>query len=206
MNASRVLTVLLLSTLIAACDVGPGDAGAAPVDSLALRPGYVIDSILPMDEMLRRFRADLGPMPTALEGAAPTRDSLVRRFVRALTDQDTAALARMHLSRAEFAWIYFPSSEFASPPYELPPEILWLQMTAESNKGISRALRAFERGAAYLGHECATTPELRGQSRLWTGCIVRWRDAAGANEEFRLFGSILEHADGFKFVSYGNRL
>ena len=203
-SSLRLVAVLCGMAWLCGCGSEPRHASAAPVDSLTLRPGYLIDSVFPMDEMLRRFRANLGPAPSTLEDAPASRDELVRELVRALAQRDSAALGRLHLSRGEFAWMYFPTSRFASPPYELPPEVLWMQMTAESNKSIARTLRGFPKDATYLGHACDATPGIEGANRLWTGCLVRWRRRDGGEGAARLFGTILERDGRYKFVSYAN--
>jgi hypothetical protein len=200
----RLTAGVALAAALAGCDAGPAVADASPADSLQLRPGYVIDSIFPMHEMLRRFRADLGDPPVALIQAADSREDLVRQVVSALAARDTATLERLRIDRAEFAWLYFPASPFASRPYELPPEVLWLQIGAESGKGRSRAQRAVGKGAAYVDHECRPDPGRSGAVTLWEDCIVRWRNADGTEERYRLFGSILEHGGRFKLVSYAN--
>ena len=197
---------LLLVLVLAACEIPPRSAGAEPVDSLKLRPGYVVDSIFPMEEMLRRFREPLGEPVFVLARGAESRDGLVRAFVRALAERDDAALERLRIDESEFAWIYFPSSPFAAPPYELPPEVLWLQLDAESSKGLARATRLIGAGLVYLGHECKSAPEVYGSNRLWSECVVHWRRPDGREERFRLFGSILEHGGRFEFVSYANQL
>lgn len=201
---TRALFGLVL--VLAACELPPRSADAEPVDSLKLRSGYVIDSIFPMEEMLRRFREPLGEPVHRLSGGAETRDGLVREFLRALAARDEAALERLRIDEAEFAWIYFPSSPFAVSPYELPPEVLWLQLGAESGKGLARARRLIGPGSVYLGHRCDSTPEVHGANRLWSDCLVHWRRPDGAEQRFRLFGSILEHGGRFEFVSYANQL
>ena len=203
---SRLTVSAALAAALAGCDVGPDVADASPVDSLKLRPGYVVDSIFPMDEMLRRFRSDLGDARASLTHGASSRDALVRELVEALAANETRSLQRLRVDRAEFAWVYFPASPFAAPPYELPPEILWLQIDAESSKGLSRAMRAVGNGSSYMDHACAPEPRESGRTRLWDGCTVRWRRADGAEERSQLFGSILEHGGRFKFVSYANPL
>ena len=191
---------------LAGCDAAPAPAAAKPVDSLTLRQGYIIDSIFPMEEMLSRFRAGVGEAPEALVDGAASRDSLVRGLVRALAERESAALERMRIDRAEFAWLYFPASPFVAPPYELPPEVLWLQISEESGKGLVRAMRAVARGSSYVGHWCAAEPREARGVRIWDECVVRWRAPRGTEEGHRLFGSILEHGGRFKFVSYANPL
>jgi hypothetical protein len=195
-----------IAVALAGCDLAPRTADATPVDSLQLRPGYVVDSILPMDEMLRRFRARLGVSHASLADGPESHDALVRGLVRALAGRDTTTLRALHINCAQFAWLYFPSSPFASPPYELPPEVLWLQIVAESDKGLSRAMRVVAPDAEYLGHACISQPGHEDRPRLWTNCTVRWTSAGAGEQEFRLFGSILEHGGRFKFVSYANGL
>jgi hypothetical protein len=205
-GASRLTAGVALAAALTGCDAGPAVADASPVDSLQQRPGYVVDSIFPMEEMLRRFRADLGDPPVALVHGADSRDALVRQVVSALAERDSATLDRLRIDRAEFAWLYFPASPFATPPYELPPEVLWLQIGAESGKGLSRALRAGRGGASYLDHECDAAPRRSGAVVLWERCAVGWRNPDGTEERYRLFGSVLEHGGRFKLVSYANPL
>ena len=202
----RLTTLVLFALAMSGCDLAPRRADAMAVDSLTRRPGYIVDSIFTMDEMLRRFRADLGDAPSSLEEGTESRDALVRALVRALAARDTAALDRLRIDRAEFAWIYFPASPFAAAPYELPPEVLWMQLAAESSKGAARAMRAIDPGAAYVRHSCGEGPEARGRNLLWDDCIVHWRSPDGTEEHHGLFGTILEHDGRFKFVSYANGL
>ena len=204
--ASCLTASAALAVALAGCDVRPDVAGARPADSLKLRPGYVVDSIFPMEEMLRRFRSDIGDAPASLTNGASSPRALIRELVQALAADDARTLRRLRIDRAEFAWLYFPASPFISPPYELPPEILWLQIDAESGKGLTRAMRAVEAGASYVDHACGEESRESGRTKLWDACTVRWRRADGAEERSRLFGSILEHEGRFKFVSYANPL
>jgi len=166
----------------------------------------VVDSALPLAEALRRFRQDL-PEVTALQGGATTRDALVERFVHALEARDTAVLAALVLTRAEFAWLYYPTSRTATPPYELPPELAWLQLDLRGQRGIAAALETFGgRRLAYRGYVCPPRPVAEGRNRLWAPCLVRLVRPDGREERLRLFGTILERDGVWKFVSYSNRL
>ncbi|MBA3498360.1 MAG: hypothetical protein H0T86_14765, partial [Gemmatimonadales bacterium] len=78
----------------------------------------VIDSALPIEEALRRFREGRTE-PKALRGGVSSRESLARGFVAALEARDTAALRRLVLSAEEFAWLYYPASALSKPPYQL---------------------------------------------------------------------------------------
>ena len=164
-----------------------------------------VDSAIPIDEALRRFRRDL-PNPTVLHGGFASREKLVREFVRAVEVQDTAALRRMVLKADEFAWFYYPSSPLSHPPYELAPALMWFQLEGESEKG---ALRLFRERAGhalgYIGHTCAP-PRVEGKNRVHSSCELRRVTAARDTVAERLFGLIIERDGSYKFVSYANSL
>lgn len=169
------------------------------------QPATVVDSAMPIAVSLERFRRGL-PEPKGLTGGFGTREELVRRFAQALEVRDTAALRRMVLGKAEFAWLYYPSSQFSRPPYELPPELLWFQTRGHSEKGASLLL--MERAGAplgYLSHDCASQRE-EGANRLHGHCVLRRVTAAGDTVGEQLFGLVLERGGVYKFVSYANKL
>lgn len=112
----------------------------------------------------------------------------------------------MNLSRAEFAWLYYPSSPMARPPYELPPALMWFRLQGESEKGASRLLRERAGGSlGYVGHRCGE-PRVEGANRLYPSCEVRRVTAAGDTVTERLFGLIIERGSAYKFISYANKL
>jgi len=172
-------------------------------DSPRPRVARIVDSVRSLEEDLRRFRADIPNAPGRFSGGAPSQDALVRQFLDALARSDTAALSRMALSRAEFAYLTYPSSPYTRPPYRQSPEIVWLLLRAEHEKGLTRLLRRLA-GARieYLGHQCDPEPLREGENRLWRGCRVRVRIGAGPPEYRRLFGVIIERDGEFKFASY----
>jgi len=166
----------------------------------------IVDSILPIEEELRRFRAAIpGEPPTALSGGAPSRDALVDRFLTALEAADTAAFRDMLLTRAEFAWLYYPHTRFTAPPYELAPGLLWFQMENGTSRGFGRLLdRMGGRPAHAVGHACPSDARVERPNRVWEECVVRLRPPGAEPRDLRLFGSILERGGVFKFVSYSN--
>ncbi|MBV9772421.1 MAG: hypothetical protein JO040_00630 [Gemmatimonadetes bacterium] len=198
----------LSCVVLAAC--GGRDGSAAEHDAAAAsRPTTsqpaVVDSALPVQELLRRFRADLPTTPTELAGVA-SRDSLVARYVGALQANDTSALEPLVLDRAEFAYLYYPTTPQSKPPYELPPALMWFQLQSSNRKGVFRAFRELGgKPLHYAGYRCDEKPEVQGENRIWNGCLVRIRpEGQGKVEEARLFGGIIERAGRFKFVSYAN--
>jgi hypothetical protein len=166
------------------------------------RPAAV-DSSLPLEEALRRFRAGL-PVVTRLSGGELTREALVRRFVRAVERRDTVAVRAMVLSRAEFAYLYYPHSPFTRDPHRQMAGLVWLFTQVNSSKGITRAFDRFgSRPLFYRGHRCNVRPQGQGPNLLWEDCVLRLGDGPAAGE-VRLFGSIIERDGHLKFVSYAN--
>lgn len=209
MAIHRALTLGLAAALAAA---GCGPQGSAEIrlaaegEAETRRPAYV-DSIFPIEEELRRFRATLTEEPTELRGGAASRDALVARFRTAVETGDTSALAEMLLTRAEFAYLYYPYTRFTTKPYELSPALYWFQIQNRTSRGIARLLRRYgSRPLGFVGYRCDGEPETVGENRVWSGCVVRWSPAPGETLEDRLFGSIVERDGRYKFVSYSNSL
>jgi hypothetical protein len=193
-------STILLTAILALAACAP-DAPAAPPAAQSSAPA-VVDSIFPPEEAMRRFRAGL-PEVDSLTSGASSRDELVRRFVRAVEKQDTAELRTLLLNRAEFAYLYFPTSRFARPPLRTDPALLWFQMRMNSEKGIVRLLR--RRGGAdagFRGHACEDQPVVEGENRLWERCTVRLADGG----EDRWFGTVIERGGRYKMVGYANGL
>lgn len=168
--------------------------------------GGMVDSVLPWDTALARFRADLEE-PAGLQGGAASREELVRRFIHALERRDTAALARLVVDRAEFSYFYYPTSPFARPPYDLAPGLMWFNLETRSRRGISWALHVLGgRPLGYLDHACPPDQRrVEGSQTLWLHCVVR-RAGSGDTTHQRLFGVIVERQGRYKFLSYANRL
>lgn len=208
--------VALVALVLAACRAGgdappatprtAADSQAAHVAEVAAAGG-VVDSILPIPEALARFRATIPERPDTLRHAAPSRDALVASWAAAIAASDTAALTALLVDRAEFAWLYYPTSRMSQPPYEAPPGLLWGQLLASSNEGAGQLLRRHG-GARFqvLGLQCPAAPVVEGDNRLHERCTVRVRTPQGALPATRLFGTILERGGRFKFLGYANAL
>lgn len=190
-------------------DTAAGDAGdRAAARAPARRVPTHIDSIFTPEEQLRRFREGL-PAADALSGASGDLQGLGERFAAAVLAADTADLRRMEVSRAEFAYLYFPFSRFARPPMRQDPALTWFLIRQNGEKGITRVLRRFggrPDAFEYRGLECPEPPEIEGANRLHRGCRLRIRWPDGAEESVVWFGSVLERDARFKLVSFANDL
>jgi hypothetical protein len=201
---------------VAGCGRGHGAPDPARADSLArarqdsinrAQPGYIVDSIRPIEEELRRFRADIPSPPTALAGGATSRDELVRQFVRALEQGDTTRLVRMLMNRAEFAYLVYPESPWTAPPYRQAPGLVWLIASRENRTGLTRLLqRLGSRPLGFRSYECDAEPERLGANRVWRGCRLGLTGSSGVATPMRLFAGIIERHGRFKVYSYGNDL
>jgi len=158
------------------------------------------------DSQLARFRAGL-PAVDHLSGGAASREELASRFLEAMTARDTAALRRLVLTKAEFAWLYYPTAREALPPYDLDPELMWFAHEGRSERGIRAALEVLAgRGDSYLGLDCPVPARQEGRNSLWGFCRIRHRVPAGAGSTDQLFGLIIERDGVYKVVSYANKL
>lgn len=178
-------------------------AGAPVLGGGACRPA---DAAADISGALARFRTGL-PEPTGLSDGASTLDELVTRFIGALEARDTAALAVMHMTRAEFAWLYYPTNPQARPPYSLPPDVMWFVEQGNSAKGVERLLN--DRGGQKLGvvgYRCDPVTSRQGENIVIGPCLLRRVIASRDTVEERLFGLVIERGGQFKFVSYSNKL
>ena len=168
--------------------------------------GGVVDSVRPIAEHLRRFRAALPPVDT-FRHASASREALVARLARAVGTRDTAALNAMALDRREFAWLFYESSPLARPPYEAPPELLWGQILTASDEGARQLVNRFG-GSTVTADRlvCPDAAEIEGENRLYKRCRVRFTAPGRRTLEGDLFGTIVERHGRFKFVGYANRI
>lgn len=190
----------LLAAAIVACDPAP----ARVADTADTPSAGVIDSIIPMDEALRRFRAEL-PEVSRLEGGASSRDSLVAAFMHAVQANDSVQIRRILVSQAEYAYLYFPSSIYMNKPYELAPALAWFLNVQNSEKGITRVIRRLAgHDLAFESYSCAEEAT-EGENSFWRECTVAYRDPqTRAPVTRRIFGTIMERDGVFKFLTYAN--
>lgn len=197
----RKYLLVLALTGLAAC--GKEERARPAAEAPLVR---VVDSTRSRESALAEFRRPL-PEVVRLSGGARSRDQLVHGFVEALKRRDTAALRQSILTKAEFAWLYYPTAREANPPYSLSPDLMWFTHEGHSEQGIKVALE--ERGGrplGYLRYHCAPGPRIEGENRLWGFCVITRALPSGGTTDEQLFGLIVERDGVFKFVSYANQL
>lgn len=162
-----------------------------------------VDRSVPMSEMIERFNAGQ-PVVKALTGAAESRDALIAELVQAMERADTAAIRRLTLTRAEWGQLYFPTSRYATAPYELPPEIAYMLSASASEKGLSRLLqRLGGRDLALQGYRC-TESAVEDRNRYWSECTLQYELPGEERVERRLFQAIIERNGKYKILSFAN--
>ncbi|MES2176878.1 MAG: hypothetical protein V4550_03350 [Gemmatimonadota bacterium] len=190
-------------------------ADSVVVDSIArarqdsvnrAQPGYIIDSILPPEEELRRFReAFPGERPQAFQSGSPTREALVRRFLRALAANDTADLRAMAVHAREFSDLYYPDSPYSHPPYRQPLSFAWRRIQQPSDAGFTRLLRRLGgTPLRFVSEMCDPKVLHEGRTTRYAGCLVRVVSGVADTATRRYYGSIVERDGHFKFLSYTN--
>lgn len=213
----RIASIIGLA-LAAACSSGDASPRSSPASGViatprgseaseaVAAPQLVVDSARPMADLIERFQHGL-PIAERMENGEPSKEALVRAFFTALYRRDTTVVAKLFITRAEFAYLYFPSSRLSRPPYEIDPAFAWFQLSSDSEQGVRKALeRLGGRRMKYLGFSCGPDPVDEGAVRSWQSCVVRWRNPGGEEFEAALFGSIIERDGRFKFFSYTNDL
>lgn len=200
---TSLLVPALFALLLVACRAERASQVAARADRVAAPVG-IIDSILPIAELQRRFRAGLTE-PTALGGRfASSRESLVAALLDAVRASDSVAVAAMTLDRAEFSWLYYPAHIYARPPYELAPATFWTLIEGGSDKGKRRLLQRLGGiDFTYRGMQCEPSTNVRAPVQEWQNCRVKLL-LGGAPQELRIFGSIVAVEGRYKFAGYAN--
>jgi hypothetical protein len=164
----------------------------------------VIDSVLPIDEEIRRFREMAPGTPEALTGGERSRDALVRRWVRAVETADTISLRAMLITPEEFITFYYPASRFTRAPYRQSPRLLWFLMSSNSSQGATRVLqRHGGQPLGFVGYACGAE-EMVGTVRTWSDCPIKRKLPDGRDAEMRFFGGIVERDGVYKFLSYAS--
>jgi hypothetical protein len=199
----RVRTLLAMAVyLLAGC--GGKDQPPFP-DQPWRQASDVVDSLVPMEELLDRFRTATVPV-TAVSGGAESITDFAELFLTAVAERDSSALGGLRISSSEFAWLLAEDHIYTRPPYDLDPSLLWMQISAGSDKGLRRLLeRLGGRPLTIVSTTCQSdTLQFSGNAvKAWSDCQIRWRD--GSDESAgRLFGTVVERDGRFKVLGYGN--
>ena len=170
-------------------------------------PGYVVDSIHPIEEEIRRFKATIGGEPVqTFAHASPSRESLVRRIVRDVANGDSTDLAAAAVTPREFIDLVYPSSPYTHPPYRETPSMIWMQIANPSNSGFVRLIRRLGgQPWKYESHTCQGHAERQGTNTLWLDCTIRVITPQRETTTQRWFGTIIARDGRYKVMSFRNQ-
>ncbi len=130
-------------------------------------------------------------------------EAVAAAVLDALAANDVERLEALALSETEFRTVVWPELPSSRPERGLPFEYAWGDLHQKSNNALRRLI-AREAGRRY--HLLAV--EFDGESTTYetytvhrdSRLLIRGED--GAEEQVRLFGSILERGGEFKLFSY----
>ena len=201
-SMKQLFALMCLLAIVTGC----GRNEAAPVthaNTDTIRT--VVDSILPVAEEIRRFKQSRGGIAAAhLTNGAASRDELVQMFITAVEKNDSATLAAIAMNAGEFIDLYYPTSQFARPPYKQSPELRWFLLSENSSKGVNRLVQRFGgKPTGFQSYSCNQEPVVEGANRIWDRCAVTWGHDP---RTIRLFSTIIERGGHFKIMSYANGL
>ncbi len=174
-------------------------------DSLLKTPGYVVDSIFPPEEALRRFQTEAGGVPVAsLSGGEGSVDALLKRYWATLARGDSLALTPIVVSKPEFAYLYFPES--AEPGNGMQPHVSWLLLSNNSGRGLARAMQlAAGADSTLQGTTCVDRKLEAGASTIVGPCaIIRMKNAQP--DTVWITSHVIERGGVFKLMSFANEL
>ncbi|MGK2963765.1 MAG: hypothetical protein ACSLFK_16715 [Gemmatimonadaceae bacterium] len=195
----RLAPVFVASIFAVACN--DGQTAATPARGAAFG---VVDSILDPTEAAARFVQGV-PRVAALEGGASSAEELIEDFFEAIANGDSTAIARMAVSRAEYGFLYYPTSIYTGKPYELAPDIAWLLSSETSLKAARRLVRRL--GGQQLnvsGWTCGNVKQ-EGLNTILSNCSVSLVQDQGRRTR-QLFQSLIERDGRVKFLSYAGDL
>lgn len=108
---SAMAAAVLMVTALGVVACGDGTPGRAAEAAPEHAPVH-IDSVFPIEEEVRRFRAALSDSATELSGGAASADALILEFMAALESRDVETLSRLAITPAEFIDLYYPHTRF----------------------------------------------------------------------------------------------
>jgi hypothetical protein len=179
----------------------------ASAESLRKIPGYVVDSIFPPAEALRRFRVSSGSVrPTTLTEGDTSIRALFTGYVAALAARDSAAVLRFALTRAEYAWLYYDGSP--EQQSGLVPQAAWPIAESRSNVGLGRAAdRVSSLGnARVLTATCGPTKVVLPAAELDGPCTVVLESSGGKRTTLQISRMVIQRDGRVKLVSFANDL
>jgi hypothetical protein len=147
--------------------------------------------------------ATCNPTSTGLPGSAVSAPALAQTVLAALERRDVTSMRAAALNEQEFRDEVWPELPAARPERNLPFSYVWGELRQKSEAGLAQTL-ASQGGQHY---ELIAVRFLDDTTQYKTYLVHRnaeltVKDAAGAQTQLRVFGSVLEKNGRFKVFSY----
>lgn len=141
--------------------------------------------------------------PSPLANTQVSADALARAVLDAIARNDDDTLRALALNEQEFRAHVWPALPAARPERNVPFSYLWGDLRQKSDNSL-RSMLGVHRGRRYDLVEVSFAGETTayGEFRVHRDTIFIARNAAGAQEELRLCGSLLEKNGVWKVFSY----
>jgi hypothetical protein len=138
-----------------------------------------------------------------IANAEASPDALARTVLSAIAHQDADRLRRVALSEEEFREVVWPELPAARPERNIPFGYAWGDLRSKSEAALAGML-AQNGGKSF---ELVSIRFSGGSTQYQTyvvhrEAVLRVRDLNGADQEVRLFGSVLERDGACKVFSY----
>lgn len=139
----------------------------------------------------------------ALSSTFPTPERLAQAVLDGFRERDRSRLASMMLSEAEFREAIWPELPASRSGRNLPSDYAWGQLKQRSD-GALASLFARHAGQRYDLVRIEFTGETTeyGAFTVRRHSLMTVRDASGAEQQLRLFGSAVTQGGQWKLFSY----
>jgi len=191
----RALTFCSVLFLLSACT---GRDGTPP-----RHVEQVVDSVIPREEALRRFREGLTEVQH-LTGGAASREALLRAVATAIAAHDTAGLQALTLTRAEYAWLYYPTAKQGLPPYDLAPALYWFTIDSRNHRALSQLLEGATTKRRLASADCGTASTPEGANQVWGPCIFTLTPPSGPAVKVRYLSLVVEREGTWKVLQFSD--
>ena len=157
--------------------------------------------VLPL--LLSTCLSACAPSSPSLQSSHASAESLARAVLTALERRDVEALRALAIDEQEFREAVWPELPAARPERNLPLSYVWGDLHQKSN-AMLRATLAKHGGKRYELLSIRFTEKMSQYEsyRVHRASELTVSDTAGAKQQIRVFGSVLEKDNRFKVFSY----
>jgi hypothetical protein len=143
------------------------------------------------------------PPPEPYVGLSATKEAAAQAVVDGFAARDVDRLTSLAVTEVEFRKNIWPSLPASNPEVNMPVDYLWADTSMKSRGRLAQTLD--EHGGRPMTVESVRfggRPTEYDGFTIYPDTYLTVRDRAGATQEVRLFGSMMETTAGWKVFSY----